>query len=179
MNTNFQLPYPAAILDQFGSIFSTSKAKTPTYTNSGLSDISYRLMIKAMAAPANSTAHYFESIMSRTAAFGPSEWAFVADEPEGKKVLVDNLYLKVVLFHWAPGSQTEIHGHPEGGGLIKVLEGSVEELRYRNTDDKHLLSEHVYRTQESAYIDDSLALHSIRNPFDKAAVTLHAYLKYR
>ena len=180
MDTNIQRSYLIAELNQIAATLSTLKVKahSPSYRNSNLSNICYHLMIRAISAPANSTAQYLESIMDRTAEINPSEWEFLAKEPQKKKVLVDNMYLKVMLFYWAPGDETEIHGHPKGSGLIKVLEGKIQEFRY-NTNDQKFLTEKVYGLQESGYIDDSLALHAVKNPFNKSAVTLHAYLKYR
>jgi len=180
MNTNNQLPYPPAEFNQTAATLSKFKveAHTPSYHNSGLSNICYRLMIKAISAPLNSTAQNFEPIMDGTGTINPIEWKFLAKEPQKKKVLVDNRFLKVIIFHWAPGDETEIHGHPKGSCLIKVLKGKVQELRY-NPNDQKFLTEKIYGPQESGYIDDSLALHSVKNPFNKPAVTLHAYLKYR
>lgn len=176
---NIQLSYPITLIDRLTALFAKPKANIQVISSSSLNDISYRLMVKAMTAPANSSALHFLPIMERTANFGPEEWAFLADEPEGKKILVDNEFLKVLLIKWAPGSSSNIHGHPLGGGVIKVLEGSIEELRYQDAKGKVLHSKSVYSKQGTGYIDDNMAMHAVGNPFEAPAVTLHAYMKYR
>lgn len=92
-------------------------------------------------------------------------------------VLIENSLLKVVLIHWEPGKISSIHGHPSGGGVFKVLKGSVEELRYTSSNSPQLLASSTYQKDAIGYIDDQLGLHAVGNPFNTSAVTLHAYTR--
>lgn len=94
---------------------------------------------------------------------------------ETSHVLVENPYLKVVLIHWPSGSLGNIHGHPNGGGVFKVLHGSVEEMRYTAVVSAQLLSKSIYHKGAIGYIDDQMAYHAVGNPNDSPAITLHAY----
>lgn len=180
MTMRIQLHRTGSILERFTALFPARSAlRVPGIRSRSLEDISYHLMVKAMTAPPNSTALIFLPIMERTAAFGAEQWAHVARNHAGREVLVDNDHLKVVLIRWEPGVLSAIHGHPQGGGVIKVLQGAIAEARYRTVESSEPFSEHIYRPQSTSYIDDSMGLHTVSNPFAEPAVTLHAYLKYR
>jgi len=92
-------------------------------------------------------------------------------------VLVDNDLLKVVLIHWPPGKIGSIHGHPAGGGVFKILQGSVEELRYTKDVSPKLLGTSTYHSGSIAYIDDTMGYHAVGNPFNTSAISLHAYTR--
>ena len=95
--------------------------------------------------------------------------------PEAKHVLVKNEMLKVVLIRWAPFEQCHLHGHAIGGCAFKVLCGQVEEERYSTENRQELLSKSAYYAGHIAYIDDIMGLHTVRNPRQEPAITLHAY----
>ncbi|NMM47935.1 cysteine dioxygenase [Marinigracilibium pacificum] len=97
---------------------------------------------------------------------------------EDSHVLIENELMKVVLIHWAPGKISSIHGHPKGGCVFKVIYGSLEELRYTSDDSPELLARSTYRSGAIAYIDDSIAMHAVGNPFREHAISIHAYTKY-
>ncbi len=92
-----------------------------------------------------------------------------------KHVLVQNDLLKVVLIHWRPGDESNIHGHAKGGCVFKVLHGSLNEKRYSIDNKKNALAESTFKKDGMAYIDDSLAYHSVGNPFKESAISLHVY----
>jgi len=92
-------------------------------------------------------------------------------------VIADNDILKVVLIPWQSGKIGSIHGHPNGGGVFKVLQGSIEELRYTSDSSPQLLSTSVYHTGGMAYIDDSIGQHAVGNPFKTPALSLHVYTR--
>jgi predicted metal-dependent enzyme (double-stranded beta helix superfamily) len=90
-------------------------------------------------------------------------------------VLVENDLLKVVLIHWRPGKISSIHGHPKGGCVFKVLQGSVEELRYSTDASPKLLATSTYHAGSMAYIDDRIGYHAVGNPNNTSAISLHVY----
>jgi hypothetical protein len=97
--------------------------------------------------------------------------------PETRHVLVSNDLLEVVLIHWKPGRASDIHGHPGGGGVFKLLKGKLEEVRYTPEKSPRLLSTNSLRSGSITYIDDSMAYHQVGNPYGSSAISLHVYLK--
>ena len=97
------------------------------------------------------------------------------NNPQTNHVLIQNGLLKVVLIRWEPGKISSIHGHPAGGCVFKVLEGSVEELRYTTNESPQLLSSSHFHKEGIGYIDDQLGYHAVGNPYNTPAVTLHVY----
>ena len=95
----------------------------------------------------------------------------------GSHVLVDNPIMKVVLIHWTPGKVSSIHGHPSGGCVFKVLNGSLEELRYTTDESPALLAASTYHKGGMGYIDDRLGYHAVGNPFNSPAISLHVYTR--
>ena len=96
---------------------------------------------------------------------------------ETSHVIADNDILKVVLIPWQCGKISSIHGHPNGGGVFKVLQGSLEEMRYTSDSSPQLLSTSIYHMGGMAYIDDSLGQHAVGNPFKTPALSLHVYTR--
>ena len=92
-----------------------------------------------------------------------------------RHVLVHNKWMKMVLIRWAPGEVSNIHGHPSGGCVFKVLHGCVEEKRFTPDEKKAQLSVSSYKTGSIAYIDDSMAYHTVGNPSMQPAISLHVY----
>ncbi len=97
------------------------------------------------------------------------------NNPETNHVLVQNDKLKMVFIRWEPGSSCKIHGHAAGGCVFKVLQGKVLEKRFSADEKQQLLSENTYYQDSIAYIDDIVGLHSVENPNNAPAITLHLY----
>jgi hypothetical protein len=97
--------------------------------------------------------------------------------PETRHILISNHLFELVLIHWKPGKASDIHGHPGGGCVFKLLQGKLEELRYTPEKSSKLMSTHSLRKGSMAYIDDSIAYHQVGNPYGSSAISLHAYLK--
>ena len=95
--------------------------------------------------------------------------------PVTKHVLVNNPLLKVVLLHWKPGASSNIHGHPAGGCVFKVLKGRLREKRYTPDAAQRLISVSTLQSEGIAYIDDDMAYHAVGNPYGASAISLHIY----
>lgn len=95
--------------------------------------------------------------------------------PVTKYVLVKNPLLKVVLIHWKPGTFSNIHGHPAGGCVFKVLKGRLREKRYTPDTSQRLISVSTLQSGGIAYIDDDMAYHAVGNPYSTSAISLHVY----
>lgn len=61
---------------------------------------------------------------------------------------------------------------------MKVLQGEVEEQRYRSTPNGELecFQDEKYHEGGSVYIEDSMGYHKVGNPGSLPAVTLHLYI---
>lgn len=105
----------------------------------------------------------------------PKEVKLILNHPSKRHVLVENELIKIVLIHWTTNACAPVHGHPEGGCAFKVLSGSLVEKRYSPDNKLTLLANCKYRKGATAYLDDSMAFHSVENPFQKPAISLHVY----
>ena len=121
------------------------------------------------------TALQFIPVMQQVMALDKEELKRFLKNRETRHVLVDNHWMKVVLIHWKPGKVSDIHGHPSGGCVFKLLNGTWEELRYSADEKQTILCSNGYRAGSMAYIDDRMGYHAVGNPFGSSAVSLHAY----
>lgn len=179
MNATVQLAYRPTFLDRIAWFLAGIGVRTKVIRTAHLEDISYHLLVRAMTLRNNATAREFQPILERAASMSASEWAFLATESGGRKVLVDNEFLKVVLIRWEPGVECARHYHPNGGGMIMVLEGAIQESRFLNDSIPVPYEVRTLQRHAMSYIDDHLGAHVVANPQENAAITLHAYLKYR
>ena len=179
MNASVQLAYRPTFLDRIAWFLTGIGVRSKVMGTAHLENISYHLLVKAMTLRNSATAREFQPILERATSISSSEWAFLATESGGRKVLVDNEFLKVVLIRWEPGAECARHYHPNGGGMILVLEGAIRESRFLNATITTPYEARTLERHALSYIDDQLGAHVVANPKEKAAITLHAYLKYR
>ena len=97
--------------------------------------------------------------------------------PVTRHVLISGERFEVVLNLWRPGKASDIHDHPSGGCIFKVLCGKVEEVRHTPQTSPKLLGFASYRTGDLGYIDNKMAYHQVGNPYGRPAVSIHVYLK--
>lgn len=97
----------------------------------------------------------------------------LVDEGNGKS----NLLILV----WSPGQGSPIHDHANAHCLMKVLKGSLKEIRYKYpldgiTSQPQVIMENAYDSNQVTYMADELGLHKISNPdAENVAVSLHLY----
>lgn len=117
----------------------------------------------------------FIPILKQLGTIDPFEAKRFIHNPATKHVLVNNSLLKVVLIHWKPGTFSNIHGHPAGGCVFKVLKGRLREKRYTTHGPQRLISVSTLQSPGIAYIDDDMAYHAVGNPYGTSAISLHVY----
>lgn len=132
----------------------------------------YRTLLKTGGTH---SAAQFIPILKELQAIDSSEVMRFVQNPETRHVLLHNALLKVVLIHWKPGTFSDVHGHPRGGCVFKVLNGSLEEKRYTTDGSQQLIAVSTLHRNGMAYIDDNMAYHAVGNPYDTSAISLHAY----
>ncbi len=82
---------------------------------------------------------------------------------------------KLLLIRWDKGKKSKIHGHPQGGGLIKVLSGALLESRFDSGNPQKMIGQFECKTGQLSYIHDELGFHIIENPYSETAISLHLY----
>jgi len=73
---------------------------------------------------------------------------------------------------WNPFQETKIHNHPNQGCILKILEGSIDEILY----DKNFNLKNKFKLEKNniRYIDDNLGIHKMING-SKQCISLHIY----
>lgn len=85
-----------------------------------------------------------------------------------------------LLLCWERGQRSPIHDHAGASCWVKMLAGSIEEVRFSRADDGRLVevgsSMFDASQNDVSYMNDSLGVHQIINPSsDEQAVSLHIY----
>jgi len=142
-----------------------------------LSDVCLELADTFNHTDAPNSAIQFTQVLQKMPDFKPDQVKRFIENPETRHVLVSSDLFEVVLNHWKPGKASDIHGHPEGGCLFKLLHGRLEELRFAPQKSPKILSATNLRTGSMMYIDDRIGYHQVGNPYRFSAISIHAYLK--
>lgn len=91
-------------------------------------------------------------------------------------ILLRDERIKMVLVHWHGFQKTQKHGHPEGGGLFKILTGTLKETRFDPDDADRVIGTNHFFKGAVSYIHDAEAYHIVENPISYPAVSLHVYM---
>nr|CAD7431893.1 unnamed protein product [Timema monikensis] len=134
-------------------------------------------------------------------------WSLVVDQPNGDRIvtvcylfrytrnLVDqgNGKFNLMILCWGEGHGSAIHDHADSHCFMKVLQGSLSEVRFSwpedspSKDDDNLqktggtrelneICRNSLRTNDVCYINDSLGIHRVENTsHTERAVSLHLY----
>ena len=90
-------------------------------------------------------------------------------------VLHKDNHFKLLLIHWNEKSKSGKHGHLEGGGLMRVLNGEINETRFHPDDAEQTIGEFKYTEGDLCYIHDALGFHVVENKEQTPAISLHLY----
>ncbi|DBA04933.1 TPA: hypothetical protein N0F65_006935, partial [Lagenidium giganteum] len=91
-------------------------------------------------------------------------------------ISTDHETYALMLICWNKGKYSPIHDHPSDGCWVKVIQGEVNEVRYKKSDTKLIETSNVVLTDGVTYMDDSLGLHKVGNPnHELDAITMHLY----
>ncbi len=90
-------------------------------------------------------------------------------------VLFHDDHLKMILIFWKGFQKSKKHGHPPGGGLMRVLSGNLFETRFDPFAPEKVLGKYECPVGALSYIHDELALHVVENPNETPAISLHVY----
>ena len=113
------------------------------------------------------------------AEYSATDWKKYLTVEDGQlknTILHQDKHLKMILICWKPGQKSSKHGHPAGGGLIRVLSGQLFEIRFDPKDQDLETGKYVYGPQgQAAYIHDNEAFHIVENAGREMAFSLHLY----
>ena len=144
-------------------------------------------LLRALTASMTSTqSPHLPTLTSllRTYTSNAAHWSRYA-HANPKKQYTRNLVCEVpgifnlLLLVWTPGKQSPVHDHAEAHCLMKVLQGSLVERRFRVPEEGHEgrmeeTSNVRYQADKVTYMSDALGLHEIGNPsLSDYAVSLH------
>ena len=90
-------------------------------------------------------------------------------------LLFQDEYLKAMLIQWDSFQQSSKHGHPSGGGLVKVLSGNLVESLFDAQNPDKMIGKQRLITGSISFVHDDIAHHIIENPSRQHAVSLHIY----
>jgi len=168
-------PYRIHPYDGYSLLTPEARREIITGRLPDFSGICRQLFSSLFSGPDAGTAHAFIPVMKKVGMVSPGFSNKLLALPQGRIVLVQNDWMKVVLIAWKPGELSSVHGHPAGGCVFKALYGKVEEKRFSPDTRQEWIRTSVYRAGAQAYIDDTQAFHTVGNPFSETAVSLHAY----
>lgn len=117
----------------------------------------------------------------------PSDWRKFAkfDKYKYTRNLVHegNGKFNLMLLCWAPGNQSTIHDHADAHCFVKVLDGTLREVRFHwpeeETSEDGVMNEKDRcdcKKNAVTYMSDELGLHRVENcSHSNTAVSLHLY----
>ena len=91
-------------------------------------------------------------------------------------IATDNETYSLMLICWNKEKFSPIHDHPCDGCWVKVIAGTVQEVRYKEKDGRMVETENIVVDSGVLYMHDSMGYHKVGNPSDSIdAMTLHLY----
>ena len=92
-----------------------------------------------------------------------------------KNIIYQNDSFELILIKWEKGAQTSIHGHPDNGCILKLLEGKLKEEKY-NKFNKYKSSE--LGINSVGYMHNNLGTHKIIALEESYSLHLYSPPKY-
>lgn len=137
-------------------------------------------LIKAVKTKVNAegieSAQELRSLVSQ---YEGNDWNdYLSNESNAPKtqILLKEEQVRMILVYWNGFQKTQKHGHPEGGGLLKVLTGTLKETRFDPYDTNQIIGTNHFFKGAVSYIHDAEAYHIVENPIPYPAVSLHIYI---
>lgn len=106
------------------------------------------------------------------------EFSSWSSENYTRNCITINDEFELILLCWEKGQQTPIHDHGGEECWVKVIEGSLEEVIYKEEDgDLMSIRTNTLLPDNISYMVDFMGYHALKNTFDGRTVTLHLYAK--
>lgn len=88
-----------------------------------------------------------------------------------KNCIFRNDKYELYIISWMPKQYTNLHSHPKNGCIMKILNGSLNEIRIKNNE----IIENNYFTNQSTFMSNSYGKHIISNISSEITISLHLY----
>ena len=88
-----------------------------------------------------------------------------------RNIIYSNENFEVIIITWLPRQHTPVHFHPNNGCILKLLYGSLNEIRI--TDKTY--SDKKINENDIGYMSNDYGSHIISNNSNKPAISLHIY----
>jgi len=104
-------------------------------------------------------------------------YAFWKDEGYARNCIKRTKDYELLLLCWNPGDKTPVHGHDGQDCWVYLVDGEMEEIRYRADEEDNLTKTHVEKLtgHRLTYMRDEMGYHMIKNNSENRAITLHIY----
>ena len=89
-----------------------------------------------------------------------------------KNIIYKDKDFELVLITWLPNQSTKLHKHPQNGCLMKILSGSLYEIKFK---DNNIIGFSDHYKNSISYIDNEYGEHKIKNKTDNITISLHLY----
>ena len=172
--------FPGAVTDnelnQLPSIqwFSQDKSNFIFKNIPELMGITKTLISKTLSKDFNFNATDFIKDLSQLS-LNPMSMYWIIENIEKNHILYENETIKINLIKWDQGKESSIHGHDEGGCVLKVLKGELVEERYIPNNLEQPVGYAYLKQGGMAYIDDHMGYHKVCNSGDSVAISIHVY----
>jgi cysteine dioxygenase len=102
-----------------------------------------------------------------------------SDKKYTRNCVVENDAFELILICWEPGQSTPIHDHGGEKCWVYVMEGAIKEILYDKVADGEPMVKRstTSKVGDVSFISDVMGCHSLENPTDSRACTLHLYAK--
>lgn len=106
-------------------------------------------------------------------------YAHFCEDKYVRHCFVHNEEYELLLLCWDDGQETPVHAHGGQDCWVRVMDGVIEEKRFRFLDHSEDLEE-ISRENNGpgalSYMNDRIGLHTLGAPFGRA-ISLHLYAK--
>eukprot|EP01128_Nolandella_sp_AFSM9_P008221 TRINITY_DN4796_c0_g1_i1.p1 TRINITY_DN4796_c0_g1~~TRINITY_DN4796_c0_g1_i1.p1 ORF type:complete len:217 (+),score=49.13 TRINITY_DN4796_c0_g1_i1:248-898(+) len=138
--------------------------------------------VRALAAA--KAENYQELVRERMAKFvasGSDDWkkyVFWNKHKYTRNLVEINPEFEMIVLCWDKGQASPIHNHSAQDCWYAVVEGSVEEIYYKQEGSNLVETQsHLHEFGDVGHIADDIALHLVRPTEGNRAVTIHVYSK--
>ena len=96
-----------------------------------------------------------------------------------RNCIIDTEKFQLMLLCWEEGHKTPIHDHDGEECWVKVIEGELKEIIYKNNEKDELVAvkSSISKANQVTYMKDFMGFHSLENVSNTRSMTLHLYAK--
>ena len=97
-------------------------------------------------------------------------------------LLSDNQIFEIIIICWKKDQQSQIHDHPENGCLLKLLDGKLQETKYKKYEDSlYPTDTNIFDLNEpnnTSYLCGKFGLHSIKALENSVSIHIYSPINY-